>query len=321
MLRAIRRLRIVSRAAVATIALSRGGVRAASPSDEAMAEKLFRDGKALLDEGHLDAACAKLAESQRLAPAGGTLLNVGACHARQGLNATALGELSEALAIARREGRADRARRAQDEIDRLTPLLDTLTIRVSDAARVDGLVVAIDGTPIGRAAWETALPIDPGTHELEFRAPGRAAATRTISVGRARDAVVVDAPTLAVVAVVVPEKRADPAPTRAASLRTTTILGWSTVALGVAGLVVGGVFYQQAGAAHDDATALWSQRDPAAYARQDDANGRLNVARISLGVGVAALATGAVVLVLDRDSKLEIVPSPTIAGLTLRGAF
>ena len=37
------------------------------------AEALFREGRKLLDEGQLDAACSKLAESQRLDASPGTL--------------------------------------------------------------------------------------------------------------------------------------------------------------------------------------------------------------------------------------------------------
>ena len=45
-------------------------------ADVAAAEALYREGRALMEKGDLDAACPKLAESQRLDPSSGTALNL-----------------------------------------------------------------------------------------------------------------------------------------------------------------------------------------------------------------------------------------------------
>ena len=58
-------------------------------ADPAAAEALFREGRKLLDEGQLDAACSKLAESQRLDASPGTLGSLAQCHEKQGKTATA----------------------------------------------------------------------------------------------------------------------------------------------------------------------------------------------------------------------------------------
>jgi len=52
------------------------------------AEMLFEEGRRLLESRDVAAACAKFAESQRLEPAGGTLMNLAACHERAGKTAT-----------------------------------------------------------------------------------------------------------------------------------------------------------------------------------------------------------------------------------------
>ena len=61
----------------------------ASASDEAGARALFAEGRKLVDEGNYAEACPKLAESQKLDPGGGTILNLGICLRQQGRNAEA----------------------------------------------------------------------------------------------------------------------------------------------------------------------------------------------------------------------------------------
>jgi hypothetical protein len=120
-------------------------------------------------------ACEKLAESQRLDPATGTLLNLGACREKQGRLATAWAIFIEAEVAAKRDGRDDRVAFARERIDALEPRLSRLTIEVPEEARLDGLVVELDGSQVGEAAWGIPAPVDGGLHVIEARAPGRKA--------------------------------------------------------------------------------------------------------------------------------------------------
>src|SRR5206468_651690 len=43
-----------------------------------------------------------------------------------------------------------------------------------------GLVITQDGVELVRAAWGMALPVDPGEHQIEARAPGKKPWTRYI---------------------------------------------------------------------------------------------------------------------------------------------
>src|SRR5829696_5855787 len=89
---------------------------AQTAADEPTAEALFTEGRRLLAERRYAEACAKLAESQRLDPAIGTLLNLADCHEKNGQTASAWARFREAAEAARRAGDATRekvaARRA-----------------------------------------------------------------------------------------------------------------------------------------------------------------------------------------------------------------
>src|SRR4051812_34930505 len=99
-----------------------------------MAEALFDEGVALMARGDFEHACAKLAESQRLDPGGGTLLNLARCQEGAGRVSTAWATYRSALAIARRDARADRIRYAEEHLAILEPRLPKLILRVKERA-------------------------------------------------------------------------------------------------------------------------------------------------------------------------------------------
>jgi hypothetical protein len=136
------------------------------------AEMLFEEGRRLLESRDVAAACAKFAESQRLEPAGGTLMNLAACHERAGKTATAWAEFNDALAEARRDGRQDRVREAGIRIAALAPRLARVTVTSRPEAS-PGVTVLLDGVALGAASLGTPIPVDPGEHSLRADAPGR----------------------------------------------------------------------------------------------------------------------------------------------------
>jgi hypothetical protein len=64
-------------------------VTRAASADSAAAEALFREGRDAAKHGDLETACADFAESQRLDPAPGTLLNLAECEEKLGRVASA----------------------------------------------------------------------------------------------------------------------------------------------------------------------------------------------------------------------------------------
>lgn len=138
--------------------------------DPAAAEVLFEEGRALLKKGLIDAACPKFAESYRLDPALGSLLNLAACHEEQGRLATAWGEYRDAEQVASREGDKKRERFAAQKVRSLEPRLPKLRIVAEDPP--PGLVVRRDDVELSSASLGVAIPVDPGQRTVSAEAPG-----------------------------------------------------------------------------------------------------------------------------------------------------
>lgn len=162
----------VMRALSILCALCWAGQASADGESTALAQSLFEEGRTLMSAGNYAEACPKLEESQRLDPGGGTLLNLASCHEKQGRTATAWAEYNEAASIARRDGRTDREREATARVQALEPLLRRVTVAV-DPKNPVALDLTLDGRKLPGAAWGSAIPLDPGSHELVASAAGR----------------------------------------------------------------------------------------------------------------------------------------------------
>ena len=115
-------------------------------------------------------ACAKLEASQRLDPAGGTLLNLALCHEAEGKLATAWVEFGDALSQARQDRKNDRIKIAREHMEKLESRLPRLTIRPGKT-RPPGLKIERDGVAMTDASFGTPIPVDPGAHTLRAQAP------------------------------------------------------------------------------------------------------------------------------------------------------
>jgi serine/threonine-protein kinase len=147
-------------------------VPARAQTDPVTAQALFDDAKRLMASGHVAEACPKLAESQRLDPGVGTLLNLGDCYDRVGKPSRAWATFREAEAAAQHEGQSDRVRYAKRRAAETEAKLVRLTVDVPDDVRIPSLEVLRDGEALREPLWGSAVPVDPGDHLVEVRAPG-----------------------------------------------------------------------------------------------------------------------------------------------------
>jgi hypothetical protein len=247
---------------------------------QALAEALFQEARDLVAQGKPDLACPKFAESQRMDPATGTLLNLAACHESTGKLASAWSEFNEALAAAQRDGREDRVRFAKDHIHAMEDKVAHVTIRVPAQNANRPLDVRLDGIPVGKAAWGTALPVDPGKHSVEAQAPGGRPWLREIVVDTETGEKVVDVPDVSLTA-------------SDAEVRKRRTLVQIAGGVGAAGILAGSMFGLYAFRRWHDAEAACPTGkgcNPTAVNARSSANAAAIGADIAFGVGIAGLA-------------------------------
>jgi hypothetical protein len=183
----VRRRSTLGRAFAAALALA---LFTPSPSAFAAdAEALLKEGKKLASEKKYEEACPKLAESYKLSPAAGTLIELALCHEKQGKLATAWGELLDAETEARKAGRADLEARARGNSKSLEGKLPRVTVNV--AQNTAGLEIAIDGQKIDMSALGKGRPVDPGEHKIVASAPGKKPFETTLTLKQAEKKTVI----------------------------------------------------------------------------------------------------------------------------------
>lgn len=284
---------------------------AAQADDVALADSLFADGRARMKAGDHAGAIPKLLESHRLLPRGGTVLNLAICYHKVGRTASAYARYREALAYATKDKNDERKAMAEEALAELEPNLSRLTVIVT--TDVAGLGVTLDDAPIGRAAWGTAFPVDPGPHTLTATAPGKVPFRATLEVGAIADAKTVTVPTLEDVP---PSAPPPPTADRAPSLART--VGFVSLGLSAATLGVGGFFGLRALSLRRDSDdhCPASGCDAEGAAKSRDAVRAANVSTV-LFVGGGVLAVVGGVLVLTAPARGSAPAAGTTVSLGL----
>jgi hypothetical protein len=299
-----------------------------STDDRVAAESLFSDARRLMQAGDYAHACPKLEASRRLEPGLGTTLNLGDCYEKVGRTASAWAEFKGAAAQAQREGDALRKATALERAAALEPRLSRLQINVADP----NVSVSRNGEALSAGVLGSAIPVDPGTYQLEAHAPGKRAWAQSVQV--AGDASIVDV----TVPPLVDEPRAaevpppgpapsplsEPAPAAASSHAEQT-WAWVLGGVGVAAVATGATFAVLASSnwskAKDQCQDYPYECTPSAVSHADTASTQASVASVAFILGGAALGTSAVLFLISPNEKTgpELAISPT--SVTLQGRF
>jgi hypothetical protein len=288
-------------------------------ADPATAEALFRQGRQLISEGQIAAACEKFSASQRMDPSSGTLLNLADCHARESKTATAWAEFLTAARMARTQGETTRSDEASRRARELEPTLSHITIAVT--VRTPGFRLQRDDVTLEEAALASEIPVDPGQHVFSASAPGYVTWSKAIRVGaNERQAIVV--PRLekhaATASATAPDDASKGAttsgdvPSSALPPRRTPIGGYVLAGAGLVATGVGAFFGVKALAtykqAETDCSGGHTHCPPSSMTHYETAKTEAIVADVGIGLGLAAVAFGAY-LVLSS-------PSPAVGQVT-----
>jgi hypothetical protein len=330
---------------------------AQTAADKAAAEGLFDQGRAAMQEGDFGKACGLLERSQHIDPAVGTLLYLAECYEKSGRTASAWATFREAADAAMAAKDPQRARTGRERSQRLEPVLSRLTIQVApETQQLPGLTVDRRNKPVQPALFNVAVPTDPGEYTITASAPGYEPMTLTITVPERAGRVSITIPALRKSAE--PEKGAaataptgisptpadmgKPAGAADASGAGMTLpatsnemhssgqrtMGIIVGAAGVVGVGIGTYFGLRAFSKYGDAkdlcpnTGCTSAEGPIL---KDEATNAATASNIAFGIGLVALAGGAVLYLTapsgERGARASLSAVVAPGNVMLRGSF
>ena len=269
--------------------------------------------------GELATACARFAESQRLDPAPGTLLNVAQCEEKAGKLASSYAHLNEVLeALPKDDFRVPYVRSA---LAALKPRIPTVTVTLAQGS--EGARVTRDDLELRVGSFGVPLPVDPGPHVFVVRADGLPDARQEVTFREGQQASLVlsaGRPTTA------PPK---PPAGGAGPSRTMTVAAFAIGGAGlVTGIVTGLLFADAASTYHDHCDATGCDAEGLSAASRGKT---LNVVSpIAFGVGALGVGVGTYLLLTSkrpapRQGGLHVgvnpLVSPQVAGLMMTAGF
>lgn len=308
-----------------------------SEEDLAAARALFKEGIALEKEGDWVTALGKFQAVSEVATTPQVLFHIALCEENLGRWVVAIQGFEEAAKLAAEVGEeaAKVAENAPARAEALRKKIPHLTLELQ--GHLVTSVVKLDGEPVERGALGSSIPVDVGTHIITVEKGGAETFREEITLEERDDetlkVVVKDAdPDADDGPVLPPEPPEQEAPSRVPAVMVA--------GLGVVSLVAAGAFIGMRQAALGDVEDTCKDPDnltgcaPSAEGRADDGKQAETLAFVFGGVGVASLATAAVlwfvVLAPDDDAakssgsarvqpRVEVGASPT--GLLVRGQF
>lgn len=318
----------------AAVSISTGAWAEPSKEDVDRADALFREAQIAMQKGQVSEACAKFAESQKLDPANGTMLNLAVCHEKEGKYGTAYKELQELLGILATSKNPDdreRARLANERLRVVEKKVSRVTFDVSllpsDAS------LTLDDEKVADTAG--AVVVDPGSHTVEATAPGKKPGKKTFEVSEpgtttvkldALEDVAPPPPEPAAPPPPAPEKDEAPSPSFWTGQR---VLGAGLVGVGLVGVGVGSFFGLDTFEKRDarDPHCRGTVCDAEGMRLHDEATSSATISTIAFGAGAAALVVGTILFV-SGGPKTDTGRAPALRGvavgprgLLLQGAF
>lgn len=311
---------------------------AASPVDAApvtsRADALFNEGKQLMEQGKFVEACDKLAESDALDPAIGTLGLLAACHEQRGRIATAWREYTQTAV--RADAVADeRGAFARERAKALEPELPKLLVRLAVAD--PNVTVFRNGVRLTADELGVPSPMDPGTYEIVARWPDKPEFRTTVTVVARKLAeveiqpprVAVEKPRLGEVAPPVVAPKSAPMPGQ-------RIGAFVAGGVGLVGFGMATAFAISAASKNSASISIQQNCDSAVACQEgktlrEQAFAAATMANVGVGIGVVGAGTAIVLALLPNRSSAPVSDTkharllpwagPNGAGALLVGHF
>lgn len=302
------------------------------PPETTRADALFQEGKLLMEQAKFVEACDKLAESDALDPAIGTLGLLATCHEQQGRLATAWREYNQTATRAEAVG-DERGAFARERAKAIEPQVPKLLVRF---VIVDpNSVVLRSGVRLQAEELGVPTPIDPGTYEIVVRYPDKPEfrATVTALVGKTAEVEVPNpnAPKQQDVA-----RKAPIVATAPTSISGTKIGALIAGGIGVVGLGVGAAYGISAAGKNSSSISIQQrcispQECEKGKELRSQAFAAATVANVGVGIGLVGVGTAVVLALLpnrsasvgSKNKEARFIPwaAPTGGGAYFVGHF
>lgn len=299
---------------------------------------MFVEGRKLMKAHRFAEACEKFESSQTLDPAVGTLMNFADCNEKVSRTASAWAQFREAAALAERTGDGRRARAAAQRAAVLETKLARLRIVTKALPSDQGFTVRVNDRELPAAAWDTAMPVDPGMQSVVVQGAGYlswtgqqdvAAGTEvTMLVPKPKTAPAVSAalpaPEVSAVDAATTSKRNAPATSGTTSRAGVWVAGGATVAA----VVLGGAFAYLANDRWSGVSTGCRSVGACEPQERSDAKSAQSAGTISTiafaSAGVAAIVAGILWLQHARaEPPVQVLGwlDPSSVGASLTGRF
>ncbi len=294
---------------IATLGLGLSAAMPASAQQPTEGERLFVEGRKLMDEGKTEEACQRFERSYELEGALGSLLNLANCEEKRGRLRTALAHWKKAADTAgdQQKNRLYALGRAGD----LEKKMPKVMVRVG--ASVAGASVTLDGEPV---ALGEKVPVDPGTHEVVVTAGARTE-RRSVELAEGETQILDMLGAVAGGEVSGGAQGSEPGPGEPPGATNLAPWAWTSIAVGAASAIGFGV-----------TGGMILAKCPGGECPQPDGKPwGLGAVNIATGVlAVAGVGLGVTLLVIDAGAESPVqVGAVTLPGggaaLGMRGSF
>ncbi len=217
------------------LSVTSAGWASATPESAAAADALFKAGIQLAEDGKFAESLVKLRASYEIAPARGTLQAMAMAEEARGRTASAMALYRKLLTQAQAAGDEERRTFAASKISGLEPRLSAIIIVAKNLP--PGSRIKLGETWVPAGAYETPLPVDPGSVSVMLEVDGQRNSEQSVELedGETQRVVVTPKSTRLTSPLASEEGGADAAPSSWSTQRTAGVIstGAGVVLLGL----------------------------------------------------------------------------------------